>query len=181
MEVKKKKLNPIKTNLWVDVVIFLAFLLALDPRTTGIAIHEWLSLAAAGAAIVHLLLHWQWIVEVTRRFFRHFGKKQSLNYVVNALFFIDLAIVIFSGIMISKEVLPALGLSAPHNNFMRRLHTLSADWFVFIVGLHIALHWKWLLSAFKRYLVPPVLKLFKPSRTAPALASSHIALQEGDK
>lgn len=79
MEIKKKKLNPIKTNLWVDVVIFLAFLLALDPRTTGIAIHEWLSLAAAGAAIVHLLLHWQWIVEVTRRFFRHFGKKQSLG------------------------------------------------------------------------------------------------------
>lgn len=179
MEVKEKRLNPIKTNLWVDVVIFLAFLLALDPRTTGIAIHEWLSLAVAGAIIIHLLLHWKWITEVTRRFFRHFGKKQSLNYLVNALFFIDFAIIIFTGIMISEEILPAFGLNIPRDNFMRMLHTLSAEWSVFIVGLHIALHWKWLLNAFNRYLALPVRKLFKRPKSAPVLVP--VTLPEGDK
>ena len=59
--------NRNKTNLIVDSAIFLAFLVALAPRFSGLALHEWLGVAFGGAIVTHLLLHWQWIVEVTKR------------------------------------------------------------------------------------------------------------------
>ena len=52
-----------KTNLWIDLGIFAAFLLIMDPGLTGITLHEWLSVAFAAAAVAHLLLHWDWLTD----------------------------------------------------------------------------------------------------------------------
>jgi hypothetical protein len=102
----KRKTNPTKVNLFLDVAIFAAFLLALDPRLTGIAIHEWLGVAGTAAVVVHLLLHWEWIVGVTRRFLGRTSGAARLNYVVDALFFIDLVVISLSGLMVSQALLP---------------------------------------------------------------------------
>ena len=59
-----------KTNLYVDIAILVGFLVAYEPALTGVAVHEWLSLAFASAVILHLLLHWDWVVQVTLKFFR---------------------------------------------------------------------------------------------------------------
>jgi hypothetical protein len=159
MEAKQRKINPIKTNLLVDIAIFTAFLVALDPRTTGIAIHEWLSIALIAAVITHLLLHWKWIAQVTRRLLKRLPGQSRLNYVVNILFFVDVTLAIFSGLMISEEALPLLGIHIQRDFFWRTLHTLTADWALFILGLHVALHWKWIVSAIKRYVLQPVGRL----------------------
>jgi hypothetical protein len=156
MKPEKRKSNPTKVNLLLDAAIFVAFLLALDPRLTGIATHEWLSLAAGAAVVVHLLWHWEWIAGVTRRFFGRTSAAARLNYVVDALFFIDLAVIMFSGIMVSQAILPALGLTAPAGSFWRILHSLSADWAVILVAVHTALHWKWIVNAVKRYVLRPI-------------------------
>ena len=34
-------MKSLKTNFWLDAFIFAGFLAALQPRLTGIAIHEW--------------------------------------------------------------------------------------------------------------------------------------------
>lgn len=157
MSTKPKKLNISKTNLFLDLAVFLAFLFTMDPRSTGIAIHEWLSIAFGAAMIVHLLLHWKWIVTVTQRFFRKIATKARLNYVLNVLFFIDMTLVIFTGIMISESALPALGIRFQANFAWRFIHSLTADWAVIILGFHTALHWKWIVDTFKRYLISPIL------------------------
>ena len=43
-----------RTKLLLDISTFVAFLVAMDPRTSGIAIHEWLAIAL-GATVVCLL------------------------------------------------------------------------------------------------------------------------------
>lgn len=153
-------LNQTKTNIWVDVAIFVAMLLALSPRLTDIAIHEWLSLALAGTVIVHLLLHWQWILNIARRFLGRVNWQARLNYVLNIALFICFVIVTFTGIMISQEALPFLGISVQPDRAWRSLHTLSADLIPIILGLHIALHWKWIFSVTRRYLINPIASLF---------------------
>lgn len=40
-------------NFAVDTAIFVAFLVAMAPRFSGIAIHEWLSIAFAAAIVTH--------------------------------------------------------------------------------------------------------------------------------
>lgn len=155
MTTQQRKHNPTKTNLWLDVAIFAAFLLALDPRLTGIAIHEWLSLAAAAAVVAHLVLHWEWIVAVTRRFFGRTSSAARLNYVIDALFFVILIVIMLSGVMVSQAILPALGLVAPGGSFWLILHSLSADLAVLLVAVHAALHWKWIVQTVRRYVFRP--------------------------
>ncbi len=162
-----------KTNLWVDVGLFSAILLALAPVLTGLAIHEWLSLALAVAVIVHLLLHWSWIVTTLARFFAKLPGGARLNLILNLAFFIDFTLITFTGLMISREALPWLGLTLPRSGLWSGLHRLTADLSVFIVGLHVALHWKWIVSAVRRYMVAPVGHLFRPRPLAAAIQAAE--------
>ncbi|MBS1964840.1 MAG: DUF4405 domain-containing protein [Chloroflexi bacterium SZAS-1] len=148
--------NRNKTNLIIDSAIFLAFLVAMAPRFSGIAVHEWLSIAFGAAIVTHLLLHWQWLVEVTKRFFGKAQLSARVNYVLNALLFIDFTLIIFTGLMISKVALPALGLTLAAGGGWRGLHELTANLFLPFTGLHIALHWQWIVNMFKRFVFAPL-------------------------
>lgn len=156
MTTSSKAPNRTKVNLWVDLAIFIVFLVTTAPRFSGLAIHEWLSLAFAGAIIAHLLLHWQWIAAATGRFFAKLPRQSRINYVLNALLFIDVTLIMFTGIAISREALPLLGLTVAPNFTWRRLHGLTSDIALILLGLHIALHWEWVLNAVSRYVLRPL-------------------------
>lgn len=159
-----KALSQNKAKLIVDLVIFVGFLVAMEPHATGIAIHEWLTLAAIAAILVHLLLSWQWIVEVTTRFFKSMPARTRINYLLNILLFIDVTLIIFTGIMISEEAMPLLGISFERNMLWRSLHSTTADLFIPILGLHTALHWGWIVTTLKRSVFQPVANLFTRQR-----------------
>jgi hypothetical protein len=99
-----------RTNLYVDIAILIGFLVSYEPALTGITVHEWLSLAFTCALIVHLLLHWNWVVQITLKFFRKLFHSSRLNYVINLAILIDFVTIILSGLLISRSVLPAFGL-----------------------------------------------------------------------
>jgi len=156
MEVQTKTNHQTKIKWVVDVIIFVAFLVAMDPHSSGVAVHEWLTTAALAAIAVHLLLSWDWVVQVTRRFTGKVNGLTRVNYVLNWLLFVDVMVVMLSGFMISEAVMPFLGISLPENFTWRTLHHLSADVFMPLLGLHTALHWNWLVKAFKRYVLNPI-------------------------
>lgn len=162
MQAETKQPNRNKINLLVDIAIFVAFLITMAPRFSGIAIHEWLSIAFGAAIITHLLLHWQWLVEIARRFF---GKTQwisRVNYILNALLFVDVTVIIFTGLMISEAALPLFGVQMPRGGSWRRLHDLSANLALLLTGLHIALHWQWIVSMVRRFLIAPLAPRRRP-------------------
>ena len=155
-----------KTNLTLDIVIFTALLAVANPSLTGNTIHEWLGIALAGAIITHLLFHWDWIVRVGREFFRRLFHQSRLNFLVNTLFFIAMTGSFFSGLLISKDVMPALGIQLGVSGEWKSLHHLTSDLSVILLGIHTALHWKWIVNAIGRYVVMPVRGLFG-RRSAP--------------
>ena len=148
--------NRNKVNLIVDIAIFFAFLVAMAPHFSGIAIHEWLGIAFGAAIVTHLLLHWQWIIEVARRFFSKAQWSARVNYALNLLLFIDMTIVIFTGLMISESALPLLGIQAGAGFAWRRLHDVSANLSLLLIGLHLALHWQWIVGMVRRFVVAPL-------------------------
>ena len=123
------KTNPVKVNFLVDLVIFIAFLIALDPRGTGLAIHEWLGIAFGASVVAHLLLHWKWILASTRRFLGRLPRATRLNYLLNTLLFITMTVIVYSGLMISEVALPALGLSLGEGFSWRFLHPQATELF----------------------------------------------------
>ncbi|MEZ4640220.1 MAG: hypothetical protein R2856_35575 [Caldilineaceae bacterium] len=54
------------------------------------AIHEWLSLGLGVGFITHVLLHWRWVYESTRRFFGKLAGQARINYILNTALLIVL-------------------------------------------------------------------------------------------
>jgi hypothetical protein len=156
--------NKVLVNLILDICLFVAFIWTMAPQLGGIAVHEWLSIAFAAAIIGHLLLHWQWIVNTVRRFFGRMSATQRINFVLNTLLFVDFTIIMFTGFMIGEAALPMFGIRPGPGFQWRRLHDVTSNLALLLLGMHIALHWQWILSSVSRFLLKP----FKRAPKMPA-------------
>ncbi len=139
-----------RNKLLLDISTFAALLVAMDPRSSGLALHEWLSLALAGAIMIHLLLNWDWIIGRTASVFKKGLNGSRFNYILNWLLFADGVTMTLSGVFISEAAIPALGLALPQNFAWKELHEMSANLALVLMGLHLALHWKWIVATLKK-------------------------------
>ena len=167
-----------KTNLTLDIVIFSAFLAVSNPHLTGNTIHEWLGVSFAGALITHLLFHWEWIIKVGREFFKKLFHQSRLNFVVNTLFFIAMTGSLFSGLLISKDVMSTLGIQLDVSRGWKSIHTLMSDASVIMLGVHVALHWKWIVSNIGRYILNPVRNGFQRRPLPQALTTQPVRAEK---
>ena len=159
------------TKLLLDLGTFVTLLIVSAPHFTGAAVHEWLAIALSGAIIVHLLLNWNWGVQVTLRIFSKAEKKQRFSYILNWALFASGVMIMLSGLMISKTVVPFFGLALLQNMSWREVHELSTNITMVLMGLHIAVHWGWITGVFKRLFVP---------RPAPRVGSPVLLAQGKD-
>ena len=53
--------NTQKHNWWIDAALFGAFLLTFFLDLTGLALHQWLGVAAGALALYQLARHWTWM------------------------------------------------------------------------------------------------------------------------
>jgi len=134
---------------------------------TGLALHEWLGIAFIAVLVLHLLLHWQWITGATLRWLRSLSWKVRLTYLVDAVLFITMTLVIFSGLMISEVALPLMGLTTSRNFAWRAIHSASSNGVLVLVSLHIALNWRWIVAVTQR-----LLPRFQPVNTTSAILDS---------
>ena len=161
-----KAASDTRKNFFLDISLAIAFFIAMSPMFTGISIHEWLSVALGGAVFIHLALHWRWLVATTRRFFGRLPLQARINYALNFLLLAAFTLTMVSGVMISKSVLPLLGVPMQPGFVWKMLHHTMPNVLLVVTGLHIALHWKWIVNAFQRYIL----------RRRPARVAAHPAL-----
>lgn len=133
----------------LDLVLLVSFLLATAPRTSGIPVHEWLSIALAVVVLWHLLRHWQWIVQVGKSFFGTLTITARLNYLLNVLFFITFVLLMYSGIAISESAMPSIGTRYFDNRAWRMYHHLFSNITLIIMAVHVALNWQWIVNLFR--------------------------------
>jgi hypothetical protein len=165
-----------KTNLYIDISIFILFLVLMEPALTGLAIHEWLGLASGVALLTHLLLHWKWVVAVVLRFFRELPASSRFNFVLNTALLTTFTLVIVSGLMISTTLgIPQLlGIAGDAGQGWAGVHHTTSDLSMLLVGLHVAVHWNWIINAFKRYILR---RQLQQSRTAAPSLSTQMATE----
>ena len=164
----KKKMSQTKKNLIIDLAAAVTFFIAMAPQMTGFAIHEWISFAFAATLMVHLVIHWRWIVATTTRFWGKVSRQARINYILNVVLLTWTTIVMVTGIMISESVLPLLGITGSVNPFWSTLHHTASDAIILVMALHIALHWKWIVNAVKRYIVQPLRRQPVTGKAQPA-------------
>jgi cytochrome b561 len=145
-----------KTNLFIDIIIFVTFLIVYNEKGTGATIHEWLGVALGILFTIHIILHWKWFIGCTKCFLRRMKAETRLNYILDILIYLGFTTIIFSGLMISENFLPTFGVKIFQNPFWKEVHFVSVDITLFVVALHVALHWKWIANNFKRYIINPI-------------------------
>jgi len=160
-----------KTSLLIDTGILLAFLMSTAPNFTGNLIHEWLGVALAAALIVHIFLHWDWIAAVGLKFFKNLWQVSRLQFFVDFFIFIAFIILITTGLMMSKSVLSTLGIQlAITSRSVKMVHSTASNAAVLLAGVHLALHWNWIVCMAKKYVLSPLQSIIRPHTAAQPVA-----------
>jgi len=142
----------VKSKACVNLLLFVSFALASLPQATGIAVHEWLSVLVLLPLMVHLLSDWQWIARTLRQLFGRLPSESRFNLIWDSLLFINVVVVIVSGLMISEAVVPLTGSTVEIDRFWTVIHDFSSNLILAMLGVHLALHWAWISNVTRRLL-----------------------------
>src|ERR1700722_17772392 len=138
--------NRVGFLLWLDVSMFVLVCVLEPLPLTGLELHEWLGLVLCPLVLLHVVLQWQWFTTQFRRMLAPAAYRARINALLNVALLVMMAAVLFSGVIISKQVAPLVGESLGRSRIWSGVH----GWFNFIVvvlvGLHLALNWDWLLA-----------------------------------
>jgi hypothetical protein len=143
-----KKINYIKISL--DIIMAVVFALLFNKRVLGgLVFHEVAGTAIGAAFIIHMGLNWRWIRQVTLKMFNSkISIKTRVGYVVDILLLVTMVIIIISGIAISKEIFTKINFG--NIMFFKIAHVSFPYIALVLLGIHIALHWVWVMNMFKR-------------------------------
>ena len=154
MSTQVPRASSARTKLLVNSILAISFCVISAPHLTQIPLHEWLSVAFIVLIFVHLILSWKWIVGVTRRFLSTLRGTTRFNFSWDVVLYTTMTVVMVTGVLISEAALPALGFLRPHDRFWGIAHTLSSQLILVLVGVHLAMHWDWIVVAVKRFVSP---------------------------
>jgi hypothetical protein len=136
--------------LVIDIIAAVLYIVAANPVMTGLLIHEWVSLGVLVIFVVHAAQHYDWIIDTLKKL-RHPTPGQIANLVLDTLTVAMFMVVVVSGGMVSRHILPMLGLVAPGYFFWNPLHSLSAKVLLALLIVHIVVHAKWLWAFVKGF------------------------------
>ena len=146
---RRRVLARTRLDFCLDAVLLVAYTLAYSLGFTGMATHEWLGIGLGVVLLVHLTLHWDWVIRTTRKLLRPGGRERFI-WLVNLLLLLSMTLCIASGILISEVALPGLGITLPASSFWRQMHGTTATLTLILVPIHAALRWRWIVGMTRR-------------------------------
>lgn len=136
--------------------------------------HTWISLAMIVIALVHLIFHWKWVVNTTKRIGRSIierkpnGSKASwTNTLVNGVLGFGFLICTISGIYFLLAPHTKGGLIAdPMILFSRTvwdiIHTWAGVAFIGAALIHFVIHWGWVAKVTHKIVKKQELNILQP-------------------
>ena len=163
-------MNNTKRNLWLDGLIAVALLTTtitglglwlVMPHRLGLvfagfshsvwrAAHIYSAAAGLAGIVVHIVRHWGWLKALRGRRLRSMPEKLRLNRVVDRIMWITYIAANVFGVTASAL---STGNDISVVGGAERLHVVCGVACTILVSLHLALHWRWVASTTRRYLV----------------------------
>ncbi|WNQ10561.1 DUF4405 domain-containing protein [Paenibacillus aurantius] len=164
-----KKLTYVKIT--IDILMAVTLVLLYNKRVLGgLAFHEIAGLCIGGVFLVHILLNGRWVATVTRKLFdRKLPGRTRFGYLLNLLLLACMSFIIVSGILISEVVFRDLHMG--NVGWFKGTHIAVSFLTLIIVGVHVGLHWKWLMNVGRK-----LFRLEKGRRTAGLLVQAAALL-----
>jgi len=149
----KRKRSITQIKLYLDIFLLISFILANIPQATGIPFHEWIGFFFVIPLMAHILLDWQWVVNTTNRLFGKLPGEVRFNHFWDLLIFAMMVLVVLTGTVVSESALPSMGIHITIDPFWATMHDLTANLLMIFIGVHLAMHWKWIVNSFNRYIL----------------------------
>ncbi len=140
--------------LILDVLMLALACVLQSLSLTGLAWHEWLGFVLCFLVLLHVILEWPWFVSSFRRLFAGGTNRARVNLVLNLLLFILMVAVLVSGVLISNQIAPLIGLELGRPRVWDELHSWLNFTLMVVIGIHLAVNWDWILGAIRRRTVP---------------------------
>jgi cytochrome b561 len=134
------------------------------PRYIWVEIHSWMGVALAAIILVHIILHWRWIVETTKRaksYVIGYMTKVKELYITTIILFILFLFEVLSGCVIWL-ILPRGRLDyynmlcgsgrtfwGLQRNVWADLHGWVAITIAAIIIIHLVMNWRWVVATTK--------------------------------
>lgn len=136
----------------LNIFLFITFLFLMDEWSfMGIAFHEIAGLAICLFYILHKVLNWRFIKETTSKLFGKIPGRSRINYVLDVMLLIGFTLIVMSGMGIAKTMdFSWLGFTRENFIIWRFMHTSVSMIVLMIVGVHVGMHWGWVLARFRR-------------------------------
>ena len=142
-----------KVKIAVDVVITITLVLLYNTHgALGLAFHEWAGILITIGFALHVALSWGWVVSITKRLFGKTTARARFLYVLDIAVFGLMTWTILSGLFISRVAVPFLALGEP---LWRATHVPISYLTLIVVGVHLGMHWEWVLSTVRRIAKAP--------------------------
>ncbi len=122
-------------------------------------LHTWSGILMIIAALVHIVIHWDWITGTTGRSWKvifgkreGFGSRLTYNIILDAIIGISFLICALSGVyfMFFAESGPSTQIFIFSKTTWDLIHTWSGVVMTITAILHFALHWKWITIITKK-------------------------------
>jgi len=149
-------------KIFANLALLVSFILTYFLDLTGLELHQYLGVAAAGILAVHVITHWKWIMNVSRRLFTKMSGRVRLYYLLDGMLLLAVFLITISGVLISTW----LDILLPNYMLLRSIHIVSSIAGLLLLIVKMGMHWKFFTKT---------LNLFRfPVRKPPA-AAAHTA------
>ena len=164
---QKKSKNILKIVL--DVLMVLVFAVLYNKNALGgLSFHEIAGLAIAAVLVIHLVINRAWLKGVTKKLFNaKLPGRTRAAYIVDVLLLLAVAVIIVTGIMISKVVFAGV-ISTQIN--VSGLHKTASYIALMLIGVHLGLSWNRVMTILKKLLHIPNKKALGAFATVCAIA-----------
>jgi hypothetical protein len=152
-----------KTFWWVDMVLFVGFLVAFFLSITGVELHQWVGIFGGLLATYHLLAHWDWVNAVSSKIFRTASGIVRLKFWVDSVMLAGFTLILGTGLVISSW----LNISLSNYSAWVSVHILVSIITLLALLAKLALHWRWISKTTRDTFSQKTSPVGKPSRLQP--------------
>jgi len=127
----------------------------LFSRYTWDVVHTWTGVLMIAAVVIHLAVHWRWVVMISRRIVNsmrpgggRLSRGSRLNVALNVLVGFSFLVTAVSGIYFLFA--PSGGQGVGHNVTWDLIHTWAGVVLIVAATVHLAIHWRWVKNVTQR-------------------------------
>lgn len=152
-------------KIFANLTLFVSFILTYFIDLTGLELHQYLGIAAAGILAVHVITHWTWITNVSRRLFKRMSGRVRIYYLLDGTLLLAFIIITITGVLISTW----LEVFLSYYMLLRSIHIISSIAGLLLLIVKMGLHWKFFTKTLNLFRFPNR----KPPAPAPHTASVY--------